>query len=61
MNRGIIEAAVTDKTLRLELEYRWLTTVQDGMARTEDARTVSGLAAPNVITEVRSGLFANWA
>jgi hypothetical protein len=50
MNRGIIEAALTDKTLR-ELEYRWLTRLQDGMARTQETNIVSGLAVPCAITE----------
>jgi hypothetical protein len=59
MNGGIIEAAVTDKTLRLELEYRRPTRFRDGRTRTEETSIVSGLAVPYAITEARSSLLAN--
>jgi hypothetical protein len=46
VSRGIIQTALTNKTLRLELEYRQPSVLREGDARTEESAADTGTALP---------------
>jgi hypothetical protein len=46
VSTGIIQTALTNKTLRLELEYRRPSVLREGNARTEAPTADTGLAVP---------------